>query len=68
MNKNYSLEDISKLYVQIGRKKHGIDCAYPFALGSIIGLVDHHIKYDPTRLQQIINERYADAEKDLAKL
>lgn len=68
MNKDYSMDELSKLFVQIGKKKHGLDCAYPYALGSIIGVVDFHIKYNTGRLQQIINERYADAEKELAKL
>lgn len=68
MNKDYSLDELSKLFVQIGKKKHGLDCAYAFAVGSLVGVVDHHIKYNPNRIQQIINERYVDAEKELAEL
>lgn len=68
MNKDYSMDELSKLFVQIGKKKHGMDCAYAYAMGSIIGVVDFQIKYNTGRLQQIINERYADAEKELAKL
>lgn len=66
--KDYSLEELSKLYVQIGRKKHGIDGAYPWALGSIIGMVDFNVKYNPSNLQNIINQRYSEAEKELASL
>lgn len=68
MNKNYTLDELSKMFVQIGKKKYGIDCAYAYAVGSLVGVVDHHIKYNPLRIQQIINERYIDAEKELAEL
>ena len=68
MNKNYTLDELSKVFVQIGKKKYGIDSAYAYAVGSLVGVVDHHIKYNPLRIQQIINERYTDAEKELAEL
>lgn len=63
---DYSLQDLSKLLVQIGRKKHGSDYAYPWAMGTIIGIVDHNLKYRPNDLQKILNEKYAEAEKELA--
>lgn len=68
MNKDYSLDELSKLLVQIGKKKHGLDCAYPYAMGTIIGMVDFNLKYRPNDLQKDINEKYADAEKELAAL
>ena len=63
---DYSLQDLSKLLVQIGKKKHGLDCAYPWAMGTIIGIVDFNLKYRPNDLQKIRNEKYAEAEKELA--
>lgn len=68
MNKNYSVQELSKLYVEIGKKTRGADYAYPWALGTIIGIIDHNIKYRPNELERIINERYAQAEKELASL
>jgi len=63
--KDYSINELSDLLVKIGKKKHGIDCAYPFAMGTIIGLVDSYIKYRPWDLQEAINLRYAEFEKEL---
>lgn len=68
MNKNndYSLDELSNLLVQLGKKKHGMDCAYPFALGTIIGMVDFNLKYRPNDLQKVINESYEFTQKELA--
>ena len=63
---DYSLDDLSRLLVQLGRKKHGMDCAYPYALGTIIGMVDFNLKYRPNDLQKVINERYEFTQKELA--
>ena len=65
MNKK-DINDLSKLLVELGKKRHGLDCAYPFALGTIVGLVDSYIKYRPHELQDAIDIRYAEAEKELA--
>jgi len=66
MDKNYTLQELSDLLVQLGKKRHGLDCAYPFALGTVIGMVDFHIKNNPDRLQEVINERYSFTQKELA--
>lgn len=66
MNNDYSLDELSKLLVQLGKKKHGMDCAYPYALGTIIGMVDFNLKYRPNDLQKVINERYEFTQKELA--
>lgn len=63
---DYSLDDLSRLLVQLGKKKHGMDCAYPYALGTIIGMVDFNLKYRPNDLQKVINERYEFTQKELA--
>lgn len=63
---DHSINDLSKLLVELGKKRHGLDCAYPFALGTVIGLVDSYIKYRPWDLQTAINMRYEEIEKELA--
>ena len=63
----HSIDDLSKLLVELGKKRHGLDCAYPFAMGTIVGLVDSYIKYRPWELQEAINLRYAEIEKELAE-
>ena len=63
---DYSLDDLSRLLVQLGKKKHGMDCAYPYAMGTIIGMVDFNLKYRPNDLQKVINERYEFTQKELA--
>ena len=64
--KNYNLEELGKLFVQIGRIKHGADLAYPFAHGSMIGMLDVCMKYHPERYQEVINENVAKIHKELA--
>lgn len=66
--KNYNLEELGKLFVQIGRIKHGNDLAYPFAFGSIIGMLDITMKYHPERYQETINENVAKIQKELAAI
>ena len=66
MNNDYTLQELADLLVQLGKKRHGLDCAYPFALGTIIGMVDFHVKNHPHRLQAVINERYSFTQKELA--
>ena len=66
MNNDYSLQDLSRLLVQIGKKKHGSDYAYAWAVGTICGMMDFNIKYRPNDIQRAINEKYAEAEKELA--
>lgn len=67
MDTNYTVEELSKLLVEIGKKTRGADFAYPWALGTIIGLVDFNMFPSVTDgLQNAINNRYAAAEKELA--
>lgn len=66
--KNYTLEELGKLFVQIGKIKHGNDLAYPFAFGSIVGMLDVTMKYHPERYQETINENVAKIQKELAAI
>ena len=66
--KNYNLEELGKLFVQIGKIKHGNDLAYPFAFGSIVGMLDVTMKYHPERYQETINENVAKIQKELAAI
>ena len=64
--KDYSLDYLGKLFVEKGRKQHGLDGAYPFAFGSIIGMLDITMKYHPDKYQETINENVERLEKELA--
>ena len=66
MNKNYTLGELGELFLQVGKVKHGNDCAYPFAFGSIIGMLDVTMKYHPESYQEVINENVAKLQKELA--
>ena len=66
METNYTLEQLSKLLVQIGKRDRGADYAYPWAMGTLIGLVDFNMSYRNEALQNAINRKYAEAEKELA--
>lgn len=68
MENNYTIQDLSKLLVEFGKKKHGSDYAYPHALGTIVGLTDFYLSNFPDRLQGAINARYSETEKELAAL
>jgi hypothetical protein len=62
-----NIQDLSKILVELGKKRHGSDYAYSFALGSITGLVDFYLRYYPEKLADVVNERYLEAEKELAQ-
>ena len=68
MENNYTIQDLSKLLVEFGRKKHGEDYAYSFALGTVVGLTDFYLKYHPDRMQLAVNERYEMCQRELAAL
>jgi len=68
MNKDYTIQDLSKILVEFGKKKHGSDYAYPHALGTIVGLTDFYLANFPDRLQNAINERYEMTQRELAAL
>lgn len=61
------INDLSKILVELGKKRHGLDCAYPFALGAIVGLTDFYLRFDPEKLAEVVNERYLEVEKELAQ-
>jgi len=65
---NKSMNELSDLFIKIGKKMYGSECGHAFATGSVVGLVDFHLKYDPNGLQKAINIRFAEAEKELANL
>ena len=70
--KNYTLEELSRLLVQIGRIKHGNDsAACAFAYDSIFSMLndsDVAMKFPPERYQEVVNENMARAQKELAAL
>ena len=66
MNKNYTLNELGDLFLQAGKLKHGDNCAYSFAYGSIIGMLDITMKYHPESYQEVINENVAKLQKELA--
>lgn len=63
-----NIQDLSKILVELGKKKHGSDYAYPFALGTIVGMTDYYLRWYPEKLAEVINERYLEAEKELAQV
>ena len=65
---NKSLDELSNLFIKIGMKRYGSESGYAYTVGSVEGLVDFHLKYDPNGLQKAINRRFAEAEKELANL
>lgn len=66
MNKDFTIEELSKNLVLLGRKKHGSDCAHAFALGTIMGLTDFYLKHNMLdRLQSAVNDRFIQTQKDL---
>lgn len=69
MNQNFTIEDLSKNLVLLGRKKHGSDIAHAFALGTIMGLTDFYLKHNMLdRLQSAVNDRFLQTQKDLDSL
>ena len=68
MDNDYTIQDLSKLLVEFGRKKHGSEYAHSFALGTIVGLTDFYLKYHPDRMQLAVNERYEMCQRELAAL
>lgn len=68
MDNEITLNDLSDLLVRVGKKKHGLDCAHPFALGTIVGLLEHYIKfnYGPEHMKRAITERFELATKELS--
>jgi hypothetical protein len=66
METNYTLEQLSKLLVQIGKRDKGSDLAYPWAMGTLIGLVDFNMSYKNEELQNAINRKYIEAAKELS--
>lgn len=62
-----NIQDLSKILVELGKKKHGSDYAYPFALGTIVGMTDYYLRWYPEKLEEVVNQRYLEAEKELAE-
>lgn len=68
MHNNYTIEDLCKVLYALGKHHHGADCGHPYALGTITGLVDFYLRNNLLdRLQSAINDRYMQAQKDLAE-
>lgn len=65
---DYSINELSDVLTQLGKKRHGIECAHAFALGTIVGLTDFYLKNYPDRMQNAVNERYEMAQRELAAL
>ena len=68
MDNDYTIQDLSEALTELGKKRHGIECAHAFALGTIVGLTDFYLKYHPDRMQLAVNERYEMAQRELAAL
>jgi len=66
MNKDYSINELSDALTLLGKKRHGIECAHAFALGTIVGLTDFYLKNYPERIQNAVNERYEMCQRELA--
>lgn len=68
MEQDYTIEDLCKVLYELGKERHGFDCAHPYALGTITGLVDFYLRNKMLdRLQSAVNDRYLQAKKDLAE-
>jgi hypothetical protein len=65
---NKTMDELSDLFIKIGKKMYGSESGYAYTVGSVVGLVDFHLKYDPNGLQKAINRRFEEAEKELANL
>lgn len=65
---DYSINELSDVLTQLGKKRHGAECAHAFALGTIVGLTDFYLKHYPERMQEAVNERYEMAQRELAAL
>lgn len=65
---DYSINDLSDALTQLGKKRHGIECAHAFALGTIVGLTDFYLKNYPERMQEAVNERYELCQRELAAI
>ena len=65
MNKDYTVEDLAQLLTTEARTKFGSDMMYPHLYGTMMGLLEA-ARWGYKPVQQIINERCIDAEKELA--
>ena len=65
---DYSINNLADVLTELGKQRHGIECAHAFALGTIVGLTDFYLKNYPERMQEAVNERYEMAQRELAAL
>ncbi len=65
--KDITANELSDMLLAIAKKKYNDDMKYPFVFGTLTGLLEG-ARWGFKSTQQIINERYAEAEKELATL
>ena len=65
MNKDYTVEELAKVLTEEARAKFDNDLMYAHLYGTMIGLLEA-ARWGYKPVQQIINERVLDAQKELA--
>jgi len=65
MNKEITTHELADALLELGKKKHGNDMKYAFAYGSLQGLFEA-ARWGFTPIQKIVNDKYAEVQKDLA--
>lgn len=67
MNKDITANELSDMLLAVAKKQYNDDMKYPFVFGTLTGLMEA-MRWGFKPVQQIINERYAEAEKELASI
>jgi|LakMenEpi03Aug12_release.lakeMendotaPanAssembly.Ray.scaffolds.fasta_scaffold317497_4 hypothetical protein len=65
MNKEITVDELAEVLMKVERVKRGPDMVYPYMYGTMIGLLEA-ARWGFKPVQQIVNERYAEAQKELA--
>ena len=65
MTQDITANELSDKLLELAKKEYNDDMKYPFLFGTMTGLLEAS-RWGFKPVQQIINERFAEAEKQLA--
>ena len=65
MNNDITVSELTDKLLELAKKKHGSDFMYAHTVGVLQALFEH-ARWGLTPIQKIVNEKFAEVEKDLA--